>query len=529
MASIRIAGLVLATSDGRTLLDGLDLNFGKERTGLVGRNGIGKSSLLRAIAGELAPLAGSIQREGSLALQKQSVRFPPGETIADLFGVAHQLAVLRRAAAGRADAEELVDVDWSLEERIGAALARLALQADAGTPLSQLSGGQATRAGLAAAIFREPDFLLLDEPTNNLDRAGRRAVIDLVAGWRSGLVVVSHDRELLKQVDAIVELTSLGATRYGGNWTAYRARKAVELAAARHELAHAERTVAEIGRKAQATAERQDRRAAAGARKGARGDLPKILVGGRKSSAENSRGDGIRLAERRRSEAQDAAAEARANIEILQPLSITLPSTGLAAGRRVLGCENVTAGHDRDDPVIRDLSFEMIGPERVALVGPNGSGKTTLLQLVAGTLRPFAGRVSTVPDHAMLDQHVGLLDPGATILDNFMRLNPASSHNACRAALAGFLFRAEAALQPVGGLSGGEILRAGLACVFGGTRPPSLLILDEPTNHLDLDSIEAIEAALRAYDGALLVVSHDERFLENIGMTRRLDLAHSPA
>ena len=166
----------------------------------------------------------------------------------------------------------------------------------------------------------------------------------------------------------------------------------------------------------------------------------------------------------------------------------------------------------------------MTGPERVALAGPNGSGKTTLLSLIAGKLAPRSGEVRTTRAFALLDQQVSLLDPGLSIRDNFLKLDPGADENACRAALARFMFRADAALQAVGTLSGGQMLRAGLACVLGGSQPPELLILDEPTNHLDVDAIEAVEAGLRAYDGALLVVSHDETFLSAIGITRRIDL-----
>jgi ATPase subunit of ABC transporter with duplicated ATPase domains len=176
---------------------------------------------------------------------------------------------------------------------------------------------------------------------------------------------------------------------------------------------------------------------------------------------------------------------------------------------------------------LRDLSFAIVGPERVALVGPNGSGKTTLLKLIAGELCPLSGTVRVRPDFALFDQKVTLLDPALSILDNFRRLHPKAGTNECHAALARFMFRADAALQIAGSLSGGQLLRAGLACVFGGPKPPSLLILDEPTNHLDIESIEAVEAGLRAYDGALLVVSHDEAFLQAIGITRRLDLGAS--
>ncbi|MBP2302394.1 ABC-F family ATP-binding cassette domain-containing protein [Azospirillum picis] len=524
MASITLTGLSWSTPDGRSVLNGLDLAFGRERAGLVGRNGTGKTTLLKLIAGELQPATGGVTVSGSLGLLKQTVRPGAHETVAGLFGAAAALDLLRRAEAGAASAEDLAEADWTLADRITAVLARLGVDAGPDTRLTELSGGQRTRASLAAAVFAAPDFLLLDEPTNNLDRSGREAVIALLESWRAGAIVVSHDRELLDRMDAIVELTSLGATRYGGNWTRYRERKATELEAAQQDLAHAGKQAAEIRRKVHLAAERKDRRDAAGTRRASRGDMPRILLGARKSGAEASRGAGAKLADRQRAEAEAALASARARVEILQELSVALPPTGLPANRTVLRLDGVTAGHDRSRPVIRDLSFTIEGPERVAVVGPNGSGKTTLVTLVAGRLAPLRGTVTVAVECALLDQRMEIVDPAASILDNFMRLNPGATDNACRAALARFLFRADAALQRVGTLSGGQMLRAGLACTLGGPRPPALLLLDEPTNHLDIESIEAVEAGLRAYDGALLLVSHDEAFLAAVGVDRRLYL-----
>jgi ATPase subunit of ABC transporter with duplicated ATPase domains len=243
-----------------------------------------------------------------------------------------------------------------------------------------------------------------------------------------------------------------------------------------------------------------------------------------KARSEGTGGEQARLAERRRDQALAEAAEARERLEVLQPMSATLAPTGLPSQREVLKLEAVTAGYAPDRPVIRDVSFGVTGPERIALAGANGSGKTTLLRVIAGGLAPLGGRVLTFTAFAMLDQRVSLLDPTLSIRDNFRRLQPEAGENACRAALARFMFRADAALQRAGELSGGQMLRAGLACVLGGPNPPPFLILDEPTNHLDLDAIEAVEAGLRAYDGALLVVSHEEAFLEAVGITRRVDL-----
>ena len=524
MSSITLANLGWSTPGNRTILSGLDLHFAHERTGIVGRNGVGKSTLLRLLTGELTPATGHVAVDGRVALLRQSVQVGAGETIADLFDARAGLALLRKAEAGEASIDKIAEADWTLEARIDEALAVVDLPFAADTPLDALSGGQCTRAALAGAMFGAPDFLLLDEPTNNLDREGRAAVRELLRGWRGGAIVVSHDRELLEEMDAIVELTALGAARYGGGWSAYRARKEIELAAAEAELAGAEKRLDQSRRQAQAAIEKQDRRDSGGRRKAARGDMPKIVIGGLKRRAEETRASASRLAERQRGAAEEAAAAARGRIEVVDPLSAGLAPTGLPASRTVLELGRVTVGYAPGRPVIADLSLTITGPERVAITGPNGSGKSTLLALVAGTLAPWSGRVRVPVPFALFDQRVSLLDPALSIADNFLRRNPGTTNNQCRAALARFRFRADAADRIAGTLSGGQMLRAGLACVLGAPMPPQLLILDEPGNHLDLDSLTAIEAGLAAYDGALLVVSHDPAFLDAIGIEREIAL-----
>ena len=524
-ASITLSNVSWFIPDGRPLLSDVELSFAPVRTGLVGRNGVGKTTLLKLISGEARPHSGTVAVNGALGFLRQTVQVDPDETVADIFGIREALALLRRAERGEATVDDLENADWTLEARLSSALGVVGLNVRPETYSTTLSGGQSTRARLAALIFAEPDFLLLDEPTNNLDRAGRTAVIDFLANWRSGAIIVSHDRELLETMDAIVELSSLGATRYGGAWSHYRERKVLELAGARRDLADAEKRVAEIDRRTQETVERKARKDGSGQRKRAKGDMPRILAGTRKDRSEDTSGENARLAERRRTQALELAASARERIEVLQPLSVVLPSTSLPTAKKVLMVDAASVGYEPQRAIIKDLSFSIIGPERVAVVGPNGSGKTTLLALITGQLQPWAGTVKVMTDFAMFDQQVSLLDPSASIRDNFRRINPKASENACRAALARFMFRADAALQVASSLSGGQLLRAGLACVLDGPSPPSLLILDEPTNHLDIDSLEAVEAGLRAYDGALLVVSHDEPFLEAIAVSRRLDLA----
>ena len=191
-ASITLSQISWSAPDGRPLFSNLDLSFGSERTGLVGRNGVGKTTLLKLACGDIQPHSGTISVSGSLGVLRQSVQVASDETVGDLFGVPDALAILHRAEAGEATADELASADWTLEARMAAALNRTGLDVAAQTPLAALSGGQRTRAGLAALVFTEPDFLLLDEPTNNLDRDGREAVIGLISGWRAGAITVSY-------------------------------------------------------------------------------------------------------------------------------------------------------------------------------------------------------------------------------------------------------------------------------------------------------------------------------------------------
>ncbi|WP_299867871.1 ABC-F family ATP-binding cassette domain-containing protein [uncultured Hoeflea sp.] len=525
MSSIVLAGLSWHTPDGTCLFDNLNLTFGPRRTGLVGRNGTGKTTLLRLIAGEIAPASGAVTLPGSIGYLRQNPEQQTGDTLADLFGVRDQLAILARAEAGDATAEDLADADWTLEARLKAALTSMGLDhLPLDAPLGSLSGGQRTCAGLAALLFTAPDALLLDEPTNHLDQKGRLQVIDAVRAWQGCVIVASHDRSLLGAMDAIVELTTLGARLYGGNYDAYQDMKLAELASAGGELARAERALAETSARARIAADRKARTDRQGRQLRASGSQPKILLDAAKERSEGSGGSGARLRARKMGEAQTELDTAREAVEILQPLAMDIPRSGLARGRNVLQVENLTFGYRDDQPVFQNVSFLIRGPERIVIEGPNGSGKSTLLACMTGDLEAQAGQVALHVPAARLDQDMSMFDPNETVSDAFARLDPDACENDRRAILARFLFRGDAALQQVGTLSGGQRLRAGLACTLGHSQPKQLLILDEPSNHLDIDSVEMLEMALNAYDGAILVVSHDKAFLNRIGVERSFSL-----
>ncbi len=524
-ALVTLNNVAARTPDGRGLFDNLTLAFGRERTAVVGRNGVGKTTLLRLVAGLAEPAEGAVARAGTVGWLAQAQTPADDETVADTLGVAEPLAVLHRVLAGDGSLDDMAEADWTLEERMQAALAEVGL-ADLALDrrTADLSGGEQTRLRLAGLKLAAPDLLVLDEPTNHLDAEARAMIADVVAGWPGGVVLVSHDRALLRRVDRIVELSSLGARVHGGGWDLYVERRDAERAAAERDLEQAERAIGRVQRENQAAQERQARRDRAGKSARANSSDPKILLDAQAQRAEESGARGQRLAERKRQAVEAELAEARERVERVRQMALAMPSTGLPGGRTVLNLSDAVATANDGRRLLGPLSLRLTGPERVAVIGPNGAGKTTLLKLIAGLSEPSSGTVERPVRAALLDQQAAMLKSDETLVDAWLRLNPQGSPNAARAALARFLFRNVQADRRVGELSGGERLRAALACIMTGAEPPQLLVLDEPTNHLDIDSVEAVEAALSGYDGALVVVSHDADFLENLGVKRTIVL-----
>jgi ATPase subunit of ABC transporter with duplicated ATPase domains len=524
----KLDNLALSLPDGALLFSGVTLSIGKEVVGIVGRNGCGKSSLLRVLADPSLPHEGHVSLTGSSQLVRQSID-PASRTVADVLDVAAPLAVLARLETGSGSVDDAARADWTLETRLADALACVGLSRLAPErPVAGLSGGERMRLMIARALLWAPDLLLLDEPTNNMDAEGRKAVLGLLASYQCGILVASHDRDLLERVDRIVELSPQGIHITSGGWSTHAQARAERLTRAEAVLDRAEAKVADVVEASRERAEKQARRDGRGRRERKSSSAPKMLLDKRKERAEGTAGQGKRLAERQSAEAMETLTAAQADVERQRPMSFTLPPSDLPAGRDVLTVEDLTIHHP-NGPVIGPVSFSITGPDRIALSGPNGAGKTTIMRAVATSGVGAMGDVRlSHPDPPVLDQHLSLLDDNTTLLENMQRLQPALSHNVAHATLARFAFRNTDADRGAGTLSGGERLRAALACVFSGDPPPELLILDEPTNHLDLAAIEELETALTAYDGAILVVSHDAAFLGRIGVRKRVELPCYP-
>lgn len=522
-ASLTLNHLSFQLPEGRTILDDVTFSLGPGRHALIGDNGCGKSTLLTLIAGELSPTEGTVRTEGKLGRLPQDPAAEPGTTVADLLGVAPVLRALEAIGTGSSREEDFdaVGDDWDIAERVSAALHRVGLGSiGLDRAASTLSGGELVLLSLTGELLRHPAILLLDEPTNNLDSAARKHLYDVLQDYPGTLLVVSHDRELLERVDDIAELRGGSLRWFGGGLsfyeevlTAEQETAAQELTTAKNRLRRERQDLAEQQRK-QARRDRQGRKQA--------GSLPTMVAHHYRGRAEKSAARSQGLHQERRDQAERAVSAAEERLRDDAQIRIDLPATEVPTGREVLHTAGLRSAHSP-----AELNLMMRGPERVALTGPNGAGKTSLLRVLTGEDTPVEGEATVLVPFRLLPQNMQLLDPGLSVLENLRRMAPEADPTRVRHQLALFLLHGEAVHQPTGTLSGGELWRATLACLLLAEPAPQLLILDEPTNSLDLTSIRHLTEALNSYRGALLVVSHDARFLDEVGLDRQVALETS--
>ena len=486
--------------DGSLVFKNINVSLERRRYGLVGPNGIGKSTLVRLALGELAPSAGEVRRARAIHYVAQAAEAP-----------------------GTSLGEWLDESVWRDPQAL-----RLLGDTDPALACTSLSGGQWMRARLGHALAQNAADLILDEPTNNLDREGREAVLEFVRDFPGALLVISHDRELLRAMDEILELSSQGLARFGGSWDLFDESREEERDRAEHALEKAKQARENAARARVEKLEAQAQRMRRGEAIAARGGIPRIAIGGLKRAAQQTMGRKIVETQARADAMVDAAVEKHRALKVEPVMFFKELAPQVPAQELIFSLENFNfrfhgaAGTLWPEP----LTFHLRGPRKLALGGVNGSGKSTLLRLLRGEScdGEASGMLRTGPaPWAAIDQDHRALNPELSVLDN-VRAASRMDETEARNRLAHFQIRGDMVFRLVKDLSGGERLRAALAQALLSAVTPSVLVLDEPTNNVDLPNIEFLESFLREFTGALIIVSHDRDFLRNAGVEEELVL-----
>jgi ATPase subunit of ABC transporter with duplicated ATPase domains len=509
--------------DGAPLFDGVSLTLDDGvRAALVGVNGVGKTTLIRLLAGIEAPDRGATATgaNDSIGYLPQDV-LDPAATIDDLLRRALGEVWEVRLALDELE-RDLTDLDaygeaqarfealggWALEARLDEARRRLGIEhLDRGTRMDRISGGEAARCLLASVLLGDPTVLLLDEPTNHLDADGRAWLSEWLEHFSGTLLVVSHDRDFLDAtVDRVLELSAEGLTSYEGGYTAYKAER--------------ERRRERLALQVEAQEKRRRRLAADIATTARQGQYAERKAAGMGAGAPHYKRLAAKVAKKAKVREARLERELAAEDRPRMPrdpaaFKVRLPE-GDTGGRLVAAVREASV-----DSVFAGASFTLHGGDRVALVGPNGAGKSTLLHLLSGALEPDAGEVEVRGTVRLLPQTPARLPTERGLLD-FFREQTALPEDEARTLLAHYRLGSEAIARPLGRLSPGERARVHVAAMVAAGA--DLILLDEPTNHLDFDTLEVIEAALRAYRGTIVVASHDQALHEAIGCDRMIEV-----
>ncbi|MBE9461426.1 ribosomal protection-like ABC-F family protein [Dyadobacter subterraneus] len=525
-----LQGVTYAHPNRDVLFGDINMIINKqEKIALIGNNGTGKSTILKILAGALTVSSGQVKTDSKPYYVPQIFGQFNDYTIAQALGIDAKLTALQEILEGQVTEENLslLDDDWAIEERSIEALMHWNLQSfDLNQKMDTLSGGQKTKVFLAGMMIHTPEIVLLDEPSNHLDKTSRNILYDYIRTTTNTLVVVSHDITLLNILHKVFELGKHGITVYGGNYDFYAEQKRIESEALNQDLRNKEKAFRKAREVERESVERQQKLDARGKKKQEKAGLPKISMNTFKNNAEKSTSR-IRDVHTEKVDAiaQDIS-QLRKGLADVNKMKVDFDNSALHKGKILVSAKDINYGYSDQMLWKNALTFQITSAERIVISGSNGSGKTTLIKMILGEFLPQSGILERADFKAVyIDQDYSFIDNNLSVYEQAQKFNSGIlQEHEIKIRLNRFLFTKEYWDKPCSTLSGGEKMRLILCSLTISNQAPDMIILDEPTNNLDIQNIEILTSAIQEYSGTLLIVSHDEHFLEQIHADRFIHL-----
>ncbi|MCP5078709.1 MAG: ABC-F family ATP-binding cassette domain-containing protein [Psychromonas sp.] len=507
-------------NNGETLFSGVSCNLTVRRVGLIGRNGAGKSVLASILAKQRQPTDGYVFLNAKIQSYSQipSKLISSDLTVVQYLQLEEVLEALKKVESGSCEEKwfDIIGDRWKLVSELFTLFAELGFANDLSLHCRELSGGQLSRLQLWKLFQSDAELLILDEPSNHLDNEAKQWLVKQMSQFCGHILLISHDRLLLRQMEQIWELSSLGLHQYGGNYELYIKQKSQQQDSIERQLNTVQRSQRKLEQQAQLNREKADKRTAHGNKIRKQGGQPKILLNAMRSRATESASSRVKNDKGRRELLQQKAQRLQKRREQLKDQKIYLQQGGArkASLVYVLDC---LLPYGSSQPI----SFECLHGSKLYVQGNNGCGKSTLLKVLLGEQSQKHGEVRVNVPLYYFDQHFSLLNSNLSLLDNLLHFCNGLQETYARTLLAGIGFRRDNVYRLASQLSGGEKMKLAMLVVSHQPDKP-LLLLDEPDNHLDLYSKLALGTALSCFEGSFILVSHDEEFVAQCGVTETL-------
>lgn len=530
---ISVQQLSYIHADKEPLFQNINLTVNKgEQVSLVGNNGSGKSTLLRIIEGGLKPVSGEVVCSSQPYYVPQHFGQYDQLTVMQALQVESKIKALQAIIAGDASAGNFtaLDDDWNIEERCLAALSFWGLQhIRLDQPMCTLSGGEKTKVFLSGLQIHSPEIILMDEPTNHLDTGSRNKLYGFIESSRATMLIVSHDRTLLNLLPYTCELDRSTISLYGGNYEFYKEQKEQALAALQNQLSEKEKELRLAKKIAREALERKNKSSSRGEKSAVKKGIPRIMMGAMKEGAENSTVKLKNVHDDKMSAISSSIADIQTALPNMRQMKTDFNSPDLHIGKILVTAKDVNFGYGESRLWQDPLNLQIKSGDRIRFSGNNGAGKTTLLKLLLGELEPTEGTITRADfKYIYIDQEYSIVQPHLTVFEQLEQFNLfAKPEHELKMILSRFLFPVGTWDKSCSKLSGGEKMRLAICCLMVSNSTPDLFVLDEPTNNLDIQSVNIITAAIKDYNGTVLLVSHDLYFVKEIKINRVVELFSS--